>query len=432
MSIASEAGWLAEPYLHFARALVWMLFFASLTSGRAPATERADTAPAPGGRPGQRAWIGAGALGAAFGALNALGFAGVAGAWQVVLALQLVAAVFVLALIAAVLRNSDEAARWHLKFLCFPLAGLFAYELFLQAQLLSLGVWSRDLVQVQGLLNLVALPVVALGTLRARLWQRQLQISHRGALYSSALIASGLYLVVVAAVAVAFGELAAAYRLPLQVAFLFLTVLALLIVLTSGAVRAGAKHFIARNFFTRKYDYLHEWQRLLATLADDRSGAPLESRLIEAIANLVEAPGGALYTYQPATGRPPARLAGSWNFRPAVTPGLFAPTTSRPRPAKDGPRPPAAGAARSPTRPDVWLAVPLVRATQLVGFVALPSPRAGRTVDAEDRALIAMAAQHCAGQLAEQRSPRKQTRKLDNSSASQGIMRSSSTTSKTS
>lgn len=405
VSIASAPGWLAEPYLHFARALVWMLFFVSLTAARAPAAET-DAAPAPGGRAGPRAWIGAGLLAAAFVAMNALGFAGMAGAWHIVLALRLVAAVFVLALIAAVLRNSDEAARWHLKFLCFPLAGLFAYELFLQAQLLGLGVWSRDLVQVQGLLNLVALPVIALGTLRARLWQRQLQISHRGALYSSALIASGLYLVVVAAVAVALGELAETYRLPIQVAFLFLTVLALLIVLTSGAARAGAKQFIARNFFTRKYDYLHEWQRLLAILADDRGGAPLETRLIEAIANLVEAPGGALYTYDPAQGetaRP--RLAGSWNFRPAATPGLSPADFPTVSPSRDGPpaREPLDRSALATSAPDVWLAVPLVRATQMVGFVALPRPRAGRTVDPEDRALIALAAQHCAGQLAEQR-----------------------------
>ena len=396
VSIATGATWLVEPYLHFARALAWILFFASLTAAHAQAE----------GRPPRRAVVGVAILAAVFVVLSGFGLAGVQSAWHLVLALQLVAAVFVLALIAAVLRNSDEAARWHLKFLCFPLAGLFAYELFLDAQLLGLGVWSRDLVEVHGLLNLLAMPVIALGTLRARLWQRQVRISHRGALYSSALIASGVYLIVVAAVAVALGEVADAYRLPLQVAFLFLTVLALLIVLTSGAVRAGAKQFIARNFFARKYDYLHEWQRLLATLADDRSGASLETRLIEAIANLVEAPGGALYTYdwdQGDTARP--RLAGSWNFRPAATPALAPGDFPAGTTSKDGaPAPqPLGGTALNDSAPDVWLAVPLVRGSRLVGFVALPRPRAGRAIDAEDRALIQMAAQHCAGQLAEQR-----------------------------
>ena len=396
VSIATGAVWLVEPYLHFARALAWILFFASLTAAHAQPD---------GGLP-RRAVVGVGILAAVFVVLSGFALAGFKAGWHLALALQLVAAVFVLALIAAVLRNSDEAARWHLKFLCFPLAGLFAYELFLDAQLLGLGVWSRDLVEVHGLLNLLAMPVIALGTLRARLWQRQVRISHRGALYSSALIASGVYLIVVAAVAVALGEVADAYRLPLQVAFLFLTVLALLIVLTSGAVRAGAKQFIARNFFARKYDYLHEWQRLLATLADDRSGAPLETRLIEAIANLVEAPGGALYTYdwdQGDTARP--RLAGSWNFRPAATPVLAPTDFPTGTTSKEGaPAPqPLGGPALTDSAPDVWLAVPLVRGSRLVGFVALPRPRAGRTVDAEDRALIQMAAQHCAGQLAEQR-----------------------------
>ncbi|MBK1696051.1 XrtA/PEP-CTERM system histidine kinase PrsK [Rhodovibrio salinarum] len=408
VAIASPVSWIAEPYLHFARALAWMVFFAGLTTTRAHRTDSASSTPedTAGTHAGRRTWTVVGLLAGIFLGLTTLAWAGVPGVWQFVAALQLVAGVFVLALIAGVLRNSDEAARWHLKFLCFPLAALFAYELFLDAQLLGLGVWSQELLEVQALLNLVAVPVMALGVLRARLWQRQLQISHRGALYSTALIASGLYLLVVAAVAVALGGLAPAYRLPVQVAFLFLTVLALLAVLTSGAVRAGAKHFIARNFFTRKYDYLHEWQRLLATLADDRSGAPLETRLIEAIANLVEAPGGALYTYDPGAGteaRP--RLAGSWNFRPASPPALHPADFETSMPSREGPAAPQPldQAALETRAPEVWLAVPLVRGATLVGFVALPRPRAARTIDAEDRALIVMAAQHCAGQLAEQR-----------------------------
>jgi signal transduction histidine kinase len=451
VAVASAPTWAAEPYLHFLRALAWILFFASLSAPRrahVPAASPAGPQDAKGGTPpgraeaaeadddaaseglaGPRTWATVGLLAVAFVALDVLGRQGVQGAWQLMLALQLVAAVFVLALIASVLRNSDEAARWHLKFLCFPLAGLFAYELFLDAQLLGLGVWSRDLLQVQAMLNLVCLPLMALGTLRARLWQRRLQISHRGALYSSALIASGLYLVIVAAIAVALGGLGEAYRLPLQIAFLFLTVLVLLVALTSGAVRAGAKQFIARNFFARKYDYLHEWQRLLATLADDRSGDPLETRLIQAVANLVEAPGGALYTYDGAAGDPgtreagasdpgaegsaagPAvrpRLAGSWNFRPAAPPAIRACDFPTGRPAQAGPTAalPLEEGALAERAPEVWLAVPLVRATATVGFVALPRPRAGRRIDAEDRALIMMAAQHCAGQLAEQRMAR--------------------------
>lgn len=359
----------ATGHLDFARAIVWALFFGSLLAG---------------GRWGRVYLVPAGIAAAYAAVIAAMHVTGVA-LWPLVVALSTVAAILVLAFISAILRNSDEDDRWRLKLLCFPLAALFTYDLFIHAQALGFGDWRPELVQVKGLLNVVAVPFLLVGTLRARLGRRRLAISHRGALYSTVFMVSGVYLLAVAGAAMAIGWLAAPWRLPLQVAFLFAAIMALVTALSSGAVRAGLKTFLGDNFFAHKYDYRHEWQRLLATLSDDDSGIPLETRLVRAIADLVEAPGGALYGLD----RDVPRLLAGWNFRLTdpvrLTASDFGPS-DRPGPIKT----PIEG---------VWLAVPLPTPRAVVGFVVLPPPRAPRPIDAEDRTLIMMVAQHCAEQL---------------------------------
>jgi signal transduction histidine kinase len=387
----------AAPHLEVVRALAWLaLFLALTTTGREVSGARED----PGGRNAAgRPLPAAVAPPLALATVYALGLAGLAYGMPLaavaLVTVKLVASIAVVAVIAIVLRNASDAQLWQIKFLCFPLSGLFAYDLLLDAQALGFGSWIPEMADARGPLMLLALPFLLFGTVRMRRLKQSIRVSHRGALYSTALIASGVYLLGVAGAAVALRGLPESLRLPLQVAAVFTGVVLFLALITSGAVRAGLKQFVAGNFFARKYDYLHEWQRLLATLADRSVENPLEQRLICAIADVVEAPGGALYVYDGVS----PRIAGGWNFRPTETPRLAPGDFDQPRRAGE------AGAPGPLTTPaaDIWLAVPLVRARDIIGFVALPRSRTNRRLEAEDEALLMMAAQHCAAHLAEQR-----------------------------
>jgi putative PEP-CTERM system histidine kinase len=70
--------------------------------------------------------------------------------------------------------------------------------------------------------------------------------------------------------------------------------LVLLTLLFSNSLRAKAKVFLSKHFFQNKYDYRHEWLRLISTLSrfEDRSTREV---VIEALANIVESPGGCLW-----------------------------------------------------------------------------------------------------------------------------------------
>jgi putative PEP-CTERM system histidine kinase len=87
-----------------------------------------------------------------------------------------------------------------------------------------------------------------------------------------------------------------------QIVFLFGAFLLLALVLFSGHIRASVRIFISKHFYSNAYDYREEWLRFIATLSDSGGGLSLEERVIRALAQVVESPGGVLWMREP-TGR---------------------------------------------------------------------------------------------------------------------------------
>jgi hypothetical protein len=65
------------------------------------------------------------------------------------------------------------------------------------------------------------------------------------------------------------------------------------VILFSGTFRSWLKVFISKHFYSYNYDYREEWMRFTRTLSE--RGPNLGERAIQALAALVESPGGALW-----------------------------------------------------------------------------------------------------------------------------------------
>ena len=81
----------------------------------------------------------------------------------------------------------------------------------------------------------------------------------------------------------------------LQAVFLFGAMLLLVAVMFSGTMRARLKVFLSKHFFSYKFDYREEWLQFTQTLSAGEPGVRLHERSIQAIGELVESPGGALW-----------------------------------------------------------------------------------------------------------------------------------------
>ncbi|HEY9381201.1 MAG TPA: XrtA/PEP-CTERM system histidine kinase PrsK [Burkholderiales bacterium] len=316
--------------------------------------------------------------------------------------------IYGLVLLEQLFRNAPEASRWALKPLCLGLGGAFVYNLFMyvDAALFSqfdVVVWSAH-AAVQALM----VPFLALAAVRNKDWTIDIHMSRRVVFHSTALLASGLYLLAAAGVGYYVRFFGGTWGSTLQIALLSGAALLLASLVLSGTLRSRLRVYVNKNFFSYRYDYREEWLRFTKFLAAQDISSNLHERVIRALANLVESPGGALWT-RDEQGR--FRQAARWNMCAVVeteaADGELAKFLAargwvinveecRGDPARYTElKLPHWLASMS----SAWLLVPLVVGEELSGYVVLATPRAKLELDWEVLDLLKTAAHQAASYL---------------------------------
>lgn len=312
---------------------------------------------------------------------------------------SLIAAAFGLVMAVSVFRSAGESERWALKALAFPLIALFGYDVAILTASWMNAFPNAIAFTTRGPISAITAVPIAIGLFRFQPGRSDFRVSHQAALYSTVLITLGAYFVLVGALGMLAQARPNLLSIQAQIVVLFVSALAMVFFLASGATRAKIKFFLSRHFFARKYDYQHEWRKLMNTLATEVT-SPLENRVIRACANVLEVPGGALWLMDGS--RP--RLQATWNFRPPGLPNQL-PASAFQR--ADGRFQILHGSTLEGTlevsSDTCWLAVPLPQEDRLLGLVVLAPPRAHHDFDMEDQELMLLAARQCASQLAEKR-----------------------------
>jgi putative PEP-CTERM system histidine kinase len=328
---------------------------------------------------------------------------------------RLILSVIGLLLVENLLRNTRPEHRWSIKFLCFGIGGLFAYDFFMYSEALLYHRVNPELNAARGATNALIVPLLALSARRNPDWSIDIFVSRRVVFHSATLIGAGIYLLVMSGVGFYLREYGGQWGVVLQAMFLFAAILMLLLIVFSGAFRARMKDMISKNFFSYKYDYREEWLRFIDTIASTRHGVGLPLRVMEGIANIVESPEGAIWAYEN-----PARYAllASWN---AVVPeGVQEADPAFGRwleqnqsvikfdqpESNSGSEDAVAVPAWLRQVRRAWLIVPLLHHDRLLGIVLLCQPRAPRQVGPEDYVLLTTVGRQAASYLAEQQAGR--------------------------
>lgn len=204
----------------------------------------------------------------------------------------------------------------------------------------------------------------------------------------------------------------------MQVVFLFAALILLVLTLFSGSFRAWLKVIINKYFFTYRYDYRHEWLRLIGTISSVVSGRALSERVVKGLADIVESPEGTLWMYR-QNGE--FDLLTSWNSRVVEGTQTADPRfvqfleeqqwvinldeyRDKPHVYEDLVIPDWLRDTRDPPR--AWLVVPLLHHDQLLGILMLGQPRVLRELNWEDYDLLKTVGRQTASYLAEQESAR--------------------------
>jgi len=401
-------AWLASTVADTARYAIWYMFLANLLRGN-----RAETRVPSQPQPALPWWLVALAIVGLV--LSLLGPDGTPFAPPVDVSGRLLTfgahlglAILGLVLVEQLIRRADPKGRWAIKPLCIGLAGVFAFDLYYFADAMLFGRLNVDIWIARGVANALVIPFIAIATARNTGWTIEMHVSRGAVFHSTAILVSGVFLLVVAGAGYIVRFLGGEWGRAIQIEFLFAALLLGILGITSGSFRSKLRVFVSKHFFSYRYDYREEWLRFTRTLSAETSLHGVQDQCIKALADLIESPGGALWLKQEdGAFRPgsrwnmPAPESGETAMEPLVR---FLERTGWVIDLKEY----ATDSTRYPelevpgwlaAMPSAWLVVPLVSGTALVAFAVLARSRARIELNWEVRDLLKTASRQAASYL---------------------------------
>ena len=311
--------------------------------------------------------------------------------------------------------QAAPGSRRALKFPMIALAAMWAYDLHLYTVAYFTRGSAEDLFAMRGAALAGVVPLFALAMRGLSTWK--LQISRAATFQSLSVILILVYLIVMMSASRLMEIVGGEWGRVAQLGIVVVMTGAALVVLPSARARGWLRIFVAKHVFEHRYDYREEWLRFIGTVGrEDEEGAPLEERVVKALADIGGSPGGLLllvdgpYRFVPAARwnselQVPASAEGAEALTlfveanayvlefEALRGGLF---------SKGRHRIPVPGWLAGLDR--AWAGVPLIHSGRLVGLVVLEHPPFRRSLDWEDFDLFRTAGIQAASYIAEARS----------------------------
>ena len=398
--------------LDLARVLAWFGFMLHLYRRYVPAGD------ASAGRAFALIGLAAVPLAAAAGWTNWEPDAGQESLWSLGIVVRLGVAVCALLLIENVYFNVPETNRWHVALPCVLLGGMACFDVLICADAVLFRQVSGAFADARVVAWISISPLLVVAAARDRRWRRTLQLSRTAVFHSATLILSGAVLLALSLAGEVFRRFGADWGWLVQVSLVFAGLMSLGVMVTSGSARSVIRRVVVQHFFATRYDYQRQWLACIDTLSGTGAAGrtALHSRVIQAMADVVDSPGGALFLRDAGQGA--FQWAGSWNMpatmalpaeHPAVTAmqggGWIVLLDGEDTALRSGPMEQLGR---------VWLGIPLAHGPVQTGVVVLAPPRAPFKLDQEVFDLLRIVGREVATYVAEQRATRVllQTRQL--------------------
>jgi putative PEP-CTERM system histidine kinase len=326
--------------------------------------------------------------------------------------LRLAAAGGSLVLVHNLYGQAAPASRTSIRLVMLALALTWVYDLNLYTLAYLERSLSGGLHDARGAFVAMTAPMFALGMQQTKGWK--LRLSRAATFQSLSLLAICSYFVLMAILATVLEDSPLDWSRALAVLALAAMTVAAIVLLPSARARGWLKVKAAKHLFEHRYDYRTEWLRFADTLGRSAPDAPpLAERVVKALADIVDAPGGLLIT--PEEGG--IAVAASWNW-PTRLPemgsklelnSLWSQLAPEGRVLELDALRVGRGSARDrQAAPEamldedrLWAGVPLIHHDRAIGLVLLTAPDVRRALDWEDFDLLRTAGRQAASSLAE-------------------------------
>lgn len=296
--------------------------------------------------------------------------------------------------------NTPEDARWHINLPCIALGALAIYDIAISADALLFRRVSIILFDGRAIATAIVAPLLAVAAARNRSsWGVDIHVSRTAVFHSATLVVSGIFLLGLVAAGETFRYIGGtAWGGVAEISLIFAGLVTVAVLLTSRSTRSRLRGLLVDHFFSHRYDYRREWMRCIATLSTPDQYVALHTRVIRALAEVVDSPGGVLFLRE--RGDVAFQWAGSWNMPAAPAPIL--PEHPLVEAFRDGTWIVAAEPFQTGIA-NAWLAVPLNHNGRLTGLIVVARPRAEFKLDREVFDLLRVIGRQVATYVAEQR-----------------------------
>lgn len=319
---------------------------------------------------------------------------------------RIVTAILGLILVENLLRNVSSDEFWAVKSLGIGLTAIFVFNLVLRIPQFLTHATDDGLIAAQPVVLLISLPLFVMAAVRSPTLKLNIHSSRRVVFHTATLVAAGVLLQGTALAAYYVRTYGGATATILSVLVIFSVLVAFAVAVTSGTIRSALRTFINENFFTYKYDYRVEWQKFIQSLSAWDDGG-IAMRVLRTLSELMGTPGGALWSYRDRWGQ--FMPVAQWSFPIELAPlGMddgavkvfedesvaYVDLTV----AEEG----HAAALWRDRFPAAWLVVPLRYRSTLAGIAVLNPPRVAKSLNWEDKNLIALVAMQLAAYLVQE------------------------------
>jgi putative PEP-CTERM system histidine kinase len=289
-----------------------------------------------------------------------------------------------------------------LKLLCLNLAAIFIYDVYFFSQSLVQPELNAGFFQIRAVIVIVTSVFMGIAAITLNQTQDQtarLSLSRPVVFYTTSLTLAGSLLAIIALggyyVRIYGGDWGeVAYSLLLAAA-----IIAIALVFTSRTVRERLTVLINKHLFSHKYDYRTEWLKLIERLSQPTSPEDVHRRALSAVATIFKSSGGALWLRRGKVLVPVFQDNIAISVLEAIEPddSAFSQALEQSEwvflPSFTGSQDPLA--QNNQYLPewarhieDIWLILPLLNESELIGFMVLTSPTGEASLNWEDLDLL--------------------------------------------
>jgi putative PEP-CTERM system histidine kinase len=326
------------------------------------------------------------------------------------------------------MRNASLDDTAYVRLCAIGIGGQLAFDLFLFSQAQLLGAVDPGAWALRGAVAALLMIPLAVGVWRMPVTEPRVFVSRHVVFYTSAFVAVGAYLCLMALGGYYVREHGGNWGNALQVAFLCGAVAILALLLLSDSPLRRLRVFISTHFYRNKYDYRIEWLRFVQTLSS-ADEPDLHRTAVRAVAQIFGSPGGLLMVREEGADRYTLRATWPESYGGEIEHGAIGDDESLPRFLRERQwvidlreyhrEPEIYGRLDLPRWLDPrgqWRVItPLLVGSELHGFLVLRSPPEPFSMNFEDRDLLKTVGRNVAVQLAQHHADEKlaQSRQFD-------------------